>query len=58
MMNLRGGGYTANSYLQVLNDEMPKCFEPGRTFIQDNASIHSAKKVKKWFEDEGIPLLN
>jgi DDE superfamily endonuclease len=26
--------------------------------MQDNASIHSAKKVKKWFEDEGIPLLN
>jgi hypothetical protein len=44
MTNLRGGGYTANSYLQVLNDEMPKCFELGWTFMQDNASIHSAKK--------------
>lgn len=41
----KGGGYSANSYLKVLEEEMPKCFEPGRVFMQDNASIHTAKKV-------------
>jgi DDE superfamily endonuclease len=52
------GGYSTNSYLQVLKEEIPKCFEPGRTFIQDNASIHTAKKIKKWFKDNAILLLN
>jgi len=54
----KGGGYTANSYLQVLDEQIPKCFELGRIFMRDNASIHAAKKVKKWFEDQGVPLLN
>jgi hypothetical protein len=43
----RGDGYSANSYLKVLEQEIPKCFIPGRVFMQDNASIHNAKKVKK-----------
>ena len=51
-------GYTANSYLIVLNDQLPRIYQPGMTFMQDNASIHTAKKVKKWFEDEGIPLMD
>jgi DDE superfamily endonuclease len=54
----RGEGYSANSYLQVLNQEMPKCFEPGRIFMQDNASIHTAKNITQWFEDHSILLLN
>ena len=28
------------------------------TFMQDNATIYTAKKVKKWFKDEGIPLID
>ena len=51
-------GYTANSYLTVLNDQLPQTWQPGMTFMQDNASIHTAKKVKKWFEDEGIPVID
>jgi transposase len=27
------------------------------TFIQDNARIHIAKKVKKWFKDKGISVM-
>jgi transposase len=27
-------------------------------FMQDGASIHTAKKVKKWFEEEGIVVFN
>ena len=52
------GGYTANSYLKVLEEEISKCFEPDMIFIQDNVSIHTAKKVKKWCEDNAIPLLD
>jgi hypothetical protein len=52
------GGYSANSYLKVLEEEIPRCFEPGRIFMQDNASIYTAKKIKKWFEDNAILLLN
>ena len=40
-------GYTANSYLTVLRDQLPRIYEPGMTFMQDGVSIHTAKKVKK-----------
>jgi DDE superfamily endonuclease len=52
------GGYSANSYLEVLDEQISICFEPGRIFMQDNARIHTAKKVKSWFEDNAIPLLD
>ena len=54
----KGGEYTANSYMAVLNDQILKCFKPGRVFMQDNASIHTFKKIKKYFKDQAIPLLN
>ena len=50
-------GYTANSYLTVLREQLPRTWQPGMTFMQDNASIHTAAKVKKWLEDESIPLI-
>ena len=49
--------YSTESYLEVLNIEVELVYEalsPGYTFIQDNASIHTIKKVKKWFADRGI----
>jgi transposase len=52
------GGYSVNSYLNVLEEQLPICFEPGRMFIQDNNRIHTAKKVKSWLQDNGIPLLD
>jgi hypothetical protein len=45
---------SANSYLKVLEQEIPKCFIPGRVFMQDHASIHTAKKVRKWREENAI----
>jgi transposase len=50
-------GYTANSYIAVLNDQMPRIWEPSRISMQDNAKIHTAKIIKKWFENESIPLV-
>jgi hypothetical protein len=49
-------GYSAVSYLEVLEDQIPKCFQPGMTFMQDNASIHTARVVRQWFADMAIPL--
>jgi hypothetical protein len=50
-------GYSANSYLEVLEAEVRPAFESfelGYEFMQDNASIHTARKVKEWFHDQGI----
>jgi hypothetical protein len=44
--------YSANSYLEVLEAEVWPAYqavEQGYVFMQDNASIHTAKKVTEWF---------
>ena len=51
-------GYSANSYLTVLNETIERCWQPGMTFMQDNAPIHTAKKVSQWFKDRAIPVLD
>jgi hypothetical protein len=51
-------GYSARSYIDVLDAQLPRIWEPGMIFMQDNALIHTAKTVKKWFEDIAIPLLD
>ena len=53
-------GYSAESYLEVLEAEVYPIYstlDPGYEFMQDNASIHTAIKVKEWFEERGIILL-
>jgi hypothetical protein len=40
------GGYSANSYIQVLDAQIPTIYEPGMIFMQDNTPIHTAGKVK------------
>jgi hypothetical protein len=50
--------YSANSYLTVLRDQIPRVYQPGMTFMQDGASIHTAKKVKKWFKEEAVVVLD
>ena len=49
-------GYSARSYLDVLEDQLPKCWQPGLVFMQDGASIHTANAVKDWFKDNSIPV--
>ena len=50
-------GYSANSYLEVLDENLLTMWEPSLIFMQDNALIHCAKKVKQWFIDHAIPVL-
>jgi hypothetical protein len=49
-------GYSANSYIEVLDNNLPSCWSPGLVFMHDNASIYTAYKVCNWFTDMGIPL--
>jgi hypothetical protein len=37
-------GYTANSYISVLEEGLQRSWQPGMKFIQDNAPIHTAKR--------------
>jgi hypothetical protein len=55
---LKKHGYLAASYLEVLEDQIPKCYELGMTFIQDNALIHTTHVVRQWFTNMAIPLTN
>ena len=50
--------YSANSYLDVLDEQIPIYYKPGLTFMQDNARIHKAKKITDWFIENIISVLN
>ena len=38
-------GYSARSYIQVLDDNLRGIYNPDLTFMQDNAPIHKARSV-------------
>ena len=50
---LKKHGYSARSYLDVLEDQMLRCWEPGLVFMQDGVLIYTAKVVKDWFTEYG-----
>jgi DDE superfamily endonuclease len=51
------GGFSANSYIKVLEEAIPTAYEPGMIFMQDNAPIHKANIVEEWLESYGIEVL-
>ena len=51
-------GYSANSYIWALEEGLLSTYRPGYPFQQDNASIHTARKVKDWFEEHGIWVID
>jgi hypothetical protein len=53
-------GYSAKSYLEVLDAEVEPIFEKlsiGYAFMQDNASIHTAHTVRNWFRTRNITTI-
>ena len=50
-------GYSANSYIDVLEQNLTQFYEPGQIFMQDNAPIHTAKKVRLWFKMHGVKMM-
>jgi transposase len=49
-----GGGYTANSYIKILDKILLPAYYPGYQYQQDNARIHTAKKTQEYLESHGI----
>jgi hypothetical protein len=41
-----------------MEEMLPTIYEPGLTFMQDNAPIHVSNESKQWFADNGIKLLD
>ena len=50
--------YSANSYLALLEDLIVPNYTNDLIFIQDNTLIHTTRKVKKWFEERGIRVID
>ena len=50
-------GYSAVSYIEVLDDQLPTLQEPGLLFMQDNASIHTSRLARQWFQNNSIDVL-
>jgi hypothetical protein len=56
--NAKRGGVTAKVYLEVLDEYLPTILEDDSIFMQDNAPIHKAHKVRDWFIDHGIDVMD
>ena len=54
----RRGGYSLKSYAEVLDDQMPRCWEPGLIFMYDNASIYTVHIIRDWFQEHSILLVD
>ena len=50
-------GYTVNSYIQILKDNLLEIWESGLIFMHDNALIHTARKVTAWLEEHSIEIM-
>jgi hypothetical protein len=50
------GGVTAARYLELLEEYLPTILGFDSIFMQDNAPIHKAYIVMKWFQDMGVEL--
>jgi len=53
-LEVKKDGYSAASYIKVLNFNLTEIWEPGLLFMQNNASIHAVKKTKQWLQETGI----
>ena len=52
----RRNGYSARSYIKVLEEVIPQQLHPHTRFLQDNAKIHTALITMDWFEQNGVRL--
>ena len=49
-------GYSANSYIEVLDAQLARHYTGDLWFVHDNAPIHTANKVKAWFKEQKIDV--
>ena len=45
---------TAEVYLRLLKDVIPKIYEPGQAWLQDNAPVHTAHIIRDWLVENGV----
>ena len=50
--------YSTNSYLEVLNTNLPRNYKLDLYFIHDNALIYTTRVVIDWFKENGIDITN
>ena len=50
-----GGGYTAWSYVQALEQATLPIYQPSTLLQQDNATSHVSRTAREWFEAHTIP---
>ena len=50
--------YSVKSYLRLLKNNLLEVYESDFIFMQNNASIHIVKKIKQWFDDNDIIVMN
>jgi hypothetical protein len=53
----KNNGYTAWSYQEALTEGLLPKYRRGHTFMQDNASVHTAGITRIWLRDHFIPIL-
>jgi len=50
-------GFTAKSYIKILELQLPKYYTSNVLFMQGNAPIYTAKKVTAWFCNNNVVSL-
>ena len=50
--------YFANSYLEILKNNLLEIWKSHFIFMQNNALIYKIKKMMKWFEDNDIMIID
>ena len=49
-------GYSANSYIELLDAQLARHYTDDMWFVHDNAPIHTADKVKAWFVEQRVDV--
>ena len=55
---LQKKGFTAKSYLSILQRQMEDLYAPGLLFMHDNASVHKAQVVSAWLCESDVVVLD
>jgi transposase len=53
-VNAARNGYTADSYINALEEDLLPSYRPGERFIMDNARVHTARRTTEFLESHGI----
>src|SRR5438034_7624194 len=52
------GGVTLAVYLKVIEEQIPILWKPGLSYMQDSASIHIARIIKRWYTNNAIEVVD